>query len=430
MTMSRNRENKGFSLVELAIVIVIVGLIVTIGFKLVAPLVERTKRTAANETINAALESIIGFAEVNGRLPEEIDDPDDPDEFPNTVRNFTDTWGKDFIYIPEPNLTDDDSICARNNTSLSVESPAGTAGDVAFVLVSSGPNLNIQTDFTKTDPDSIVVYGQGVIGIDDYATGLHREEPYQDIVKWMVLPELRVRAGCFGSPLKILTVEIPSAFVLTDYDADIFAVEGIPWDDTSTGPPTTSDVDVEDDYEWCVMDDAPSGLEWLCNGTLIKSPSCTFDGTGPTEDWNTCTSLNLFGIPDADGTSSLDVFVRDDADNITSRTFGISISEVGGLSIFETYRVWNTGGSTKDFEGKHLLAATACENISDGDEITALTGLLASGSTIEKFDSGSSCGTGGGELMNYIHAIFADNNQDGCVAFHSSSTFNDYTCPL
>ncbi|MDO8281796.1 MAG: prepilin-type N-terminal cleavage/methylation domain-containing protein [Thermodesulfovibrionia bacterium] len=411
------KRNKGFSLVELSIAIVIVGILIAMGMKMLIPLVERTKRAATREAVDAAVAAVIGFAETNNRLPSDL-------EFPGVVRNSKDVWGKDLIYLHDINLEVADSVCARNTTGISLKTcassgcatPVDTTGDVAFLVLSGGANQNVQTN---TGVSPVKVYNMGLPGIDDYAAVLNRPEAYDDIVERVVLPELRVKTGCLGSLLNILTIEIPSGFVLSDYITNIFASGGVAWDDSVATP---GDTDTADDYRWCVTGTLPIGLSYVCNGTLAVSASCAWDAATATETgtWQQCTHLEISGAPTEDGAFSLPVFVRDNADNTAQRTFGMSISQVVGLHICTDYRVWN-----QESASRYFVNGGGCYDIATGGEITTVAtgGLLQNGEVIVRH-TGGGCG-GSDASINYNQAIFADNNADCCVNHDQS----DKTCP-
>jgi prepilin-type N-terminal cleavage/methylation domain-containing protein len=408
-------RSKGFSLVEMAIVMVLFGILFVIGSKLTGPLVDTFKRNQTIKTVDAAIEAVVGFAEVNNRIPA-------VSEFPDVVRNSSDIWGNDLTYLPDSDLTAADSVCERSNTGITLQScgdvvcttPVDTTDNIAFIVLSGGSNQNVQTE-TSSSP--VKVYTLGLTGIDDFTTDLNRPEPYDDILKWVVLPELRVRSGCMGSPLKILTMELPSGFMLSTYSSNIFADGGVPWDDTVASP---GDSDSDPDYRWCVTEDTPAGLDYECNGTLAVSADCDWDGATETGTWQYCTSLEISGEPTEDGAFSLPVFVRDNADNVAQRTFGMSISLTIGLNICDTYRVWNKSGSSEYFDNHG-----GCYSISSGDEITdaATGGELGNDDVIERHSAGG-CSSQEAAI-SYFQSIFADNNADCCVNFDQS----DRTCP-
>ncbi len=422
MIESKVKIKDGFTLVELALVMVIIGILIVGGLKMLGPLVKRVKRTSAIETINAGVEAVAGFAEVNDRIPLDFA------EFEGVVRNSTDVWGEDLVYIPASDLTAVNSICERNSTDLTIEfcedaacAVSNITEDVAYLILSGGSNMNIQTDTTLT---SVKVYDYGMFGVDDYASGLNRAEPYDDVLKWVVLPELRVKAGCLGGQIKILNTEIPSSYVLTAYETDIFALDGVPWAD---GDASSGDADEDTDYRWCVEEAAPSGLSYACNGLLADSSAtgCSYDIDTSTEtgSWNQCTNLTIAGNPDLEGAYSLPVYVRDDAGNITNRTFVLSISVIAGIHLCDEYMVWNNINSSRDY-----TIDGGCYTIGALDEITgAASGLgLNSGETILQHDGSSgSCASGSPLFIRYTDAVLADNNMDCCVVFD----LTDKVCP-
>lgn len=89
------RQSKGFTLIEIAIALVIIGLLIGLGASLIGPLTKRAKITETKDTLNAAVESVIGFAAKNNRLPTNT-------EFPQAVRNPNDSWTKPLVYFLIP----------------------------------------------------------------------------------------------------------------------------------------------------------------------------------------------------------------------------------------------------------------------------------------------------------------------------------------
>jgi prepilin-type N-terminal cleavage/methylation domain-containing protein len=62
-------DNKGFTLIEIAIVLVIIGIIAGGGVSLMGMLSERKTRNETMEYLNEARVALINFAKINGRLP-------------------------------------------------------------------------------------------------------------------------------------------------------------------------------------------------------------------------------------------------------------------------------------------------------------------------------------------------------------------------
>ncbi len=321
--------DKGFTLIELAIVLVIMGLLVGMGAGLVGPLTKRAKVYETKEIMNAAVESVVSFGASSNSLP-------DAAEFTSTVRTPNDTWTRPLNYIFDSNLTG--GICGRRSTNITVNicpdagcSSPQAINDVAFIILSSGENYNNQTEGDPT-ATTINVYTQGV-DIDNYATDMSRTEPYDDIVKWITLGELRIKTGCVGPQIKILNNELPSGKDGSPYSADVYADSGVPFADSS------SDTDSQPDYEWCWLPDPdplknpPAGITFTCDislGSLSSSSTCGLT----TGTWQRCTSLSLGGPPSAPNNYKLTFFTRDNSDpsgtndNIAQKTIVLTINNL------------------------------------------------------------------------------------------------------
>jgi prepilin-type N-terminal cleavage/methylation domain-containing protein len=55
------KKDKGFTLIEIAIVLIILGLLVGLGAGLIGPLTKRAKLIESRELMDAAMESIISY---------------------------------------------------------------------------------------------------------------------------------------------------------------------------------------------------------------------------------------------------------------------------------------------------------------------------------------------------------------------------------
>ncbi|MBZ4648689.1 MAG: uncharacterized protein JG760_940 [Desulfomicrobiaceae bacterium] len=143
---------RGFTLVELAIVLVVLGLIAAMVMPTLKSGILRGKMSEARATLQAVRDGVIGVAQANSRI------------LPATLAPLgapKDPWGNAIRYRRDPNLTGD--VCAANATSGTFVSPEGqTIADVAFVVASSGPDfqedaaLNASTDARQADDDLIL----------------------------------------------------------------------------------------------------------------------------------------------------------------------------------------------------------------------------------------------------------------------------------
>jgi prepilin-type N-terminal cleavage/methylation domain-containing protein len=146
------KNRKGFTLIELAIVLVIIGALVGVGASIMGPLTKRAKLIETRNIMDAAVESLISYGAANDKLPA-------TGSFSSTVKNPNDAWTKSLYYILDTNLTDTSvgGICGRKTTDLTLEicpdtgcsSPTSTINNVAFIILSSAGNYNNQTAGTQ-----------------------------------------------------------------------------------------------------------------------------------------------------------------------------------------------------------------------------------------------------------------------------------------
>lgn len=417
------KHQKGFTLIEIAIVLVIVGLLIGMGASLMGPLTQRVKNNETKEIVNAAVESLQSYGASNNELP-------DTASFPTVVRKPDDVWGKSLYYLLDDNLTDSTigGICGRKSTDLTINicsdagcsSPAAIS-NVAFIVLSSGGNFNNQTAGTQSviSSTTINLYDIGV-SMDNYTTDMNRVEANDDIARWITIDELRAKAGCVGAQLRIINNELPYGFQGSTYSASMFADGGVPFADGA------GDTDTEVDYEWCWQEDpinnSPSGINFSCDGAIAFSATCNLI----TGTWEQCTSLIISGAASATGSYKLTFFARDENDssgtddNIAQKAFVLTINPTATAGGCSDYRVWNnTSGPNRDFN-----IDSNCITISNGSEITT-TYLLNSGETMTRHTTSN--GSCGGSLTSLIYnsAVTADSDGDCCVYFDAT----DRTCP-
>lgn len=321
-------KSAGFTIIEIAIVLVVIGLLVTLGISLIGPLTKRVKYTESKEIVNAAVESINSYAAGNNKLP-------DTSGFSTAVRNSNDAFSKALVYIYDSNLAASpatkDTICGRKTTSYTICRDASCTAatnipNVAFVVISGAENYNIQAGtltggVCPSGQTCVKVYESGTQNIDDYPTDVSRQEDYDDIVKWATLDELRTKAGCKGAQLKIVNNELPSGRVGSSYSVTFFADAGVSFADGL-------DSGTDPDYEWCWSSASTlTDLTFTCNGALAKSSTCSPSPSVGT--WNQCTSIVISGIPNGApgaGSHNIKVYVRDNGGNTDQKPFVLTIN--------------------------------------------------------------------------------------------------------
>jgi prepilin-type N-terminal cleavage/methylation domain-containing protein len=197
-------QANGFTLVEMAIVLVLVGILISVGASMIGPLTKRAKLSETRETINGSVEAVIGFAAPRNRLPDLTASPSTTSFWTN-VRTRNDAWVRQLVYVFDNNLAT--SICNRTTTNITIRecnNAACTAptvvNNVAFLVLSGGDNANNQSygSLAISAPTTINTYPVG-IQVDNYAGDFTRAtDEYDDIAKWVPLSELQAKMGCIG----------------------------------------------------------------------------------------------------------------------------------------------------------------------------------------------------------------------------------------
>ncbi|MDX2453415.1 type II secretion system protein [Desulfosarcina sp.] len=334
----KNRQ-AGFTIIEMAMVMVIIGLIVGFGASLIGPLSIRAKRIESTETVDAGAEAVVGHAAANrGVLPTAA-------QFPGVIKKRNDAWSRPVQYIYDSVLADGNpttgDMCTRRTTRITLRqcpdaacSAPVSVANVAFLVLSGGENFNNQTagSLAVNAATVIDVYPNGVGDVDGYAADLNRVEPFDDILQWATLDELRGKIGCRGPQLAIMNNELPPGRTTSPYSAAVYVDGGVPF---AAGG----------DYLWCVETPtgaAPSGLN-VRNHTDTGNIGFDTDGAVLAESsavWTRADHLLINGTPTVAGSFLLTVWVRDNSnpgndaacaggaslDNCTSRSFVLTVN--------------------------------------------------------------------------------------------------------
>jgi prepilin-type N-terminal cleavage/methylation domain-containing protein len=309
-------NHRGFTLIELSIVLVIIGILIGLGANMVGPLTTFAKVRETRDMMDADLQSIVSWASSRNMLP---NTGATETGFKQVAKSSQDAWKQDFIYLYDGNLSPavsptKDTICGRRSTVLKLALDATTTVEnVAFAIFSKADNDSFQS--TKAD-NSVPVSGAIADTVKTYTTGKN-----PDIVRWVTLDELRSKIGCQGAPLKILNNELPSGKVGDSYNAMLTADGGVL------------------PYSWCIeaatATPLPTNLVFSTTTPALPlqttASSCTSLGEA---NWGPSTTLSISGIPSA-GTQnsySFTVYVRDNNDatasndNIAQKTFVLTVN--------------------------------------------------------------------------------------------------------
>jgi len=352
----------GFTLVELAIVLVIVGLLIGMGASLIGPLTRRAKLNETRNTVKEVYETISGFATANKRLPALLTD---------LSAKTRDSYNNILLYYPAPGLTAS-NLCTTQGTYLTLNDMGSNKTNVAFVILSQGENRCNQTGtgspfaIADTDVSTACTDGSGSPG-------------YDDIVMYMDINTLRQQ---MCNPFRIVTDSLPTGTEELAYPSTTLdATDGTPqippsyntWAVSSgalpagltlsnlgviSGTPTAGGsfgftVSVSDlegrpatkNFSLTINPNDPRiTTEFLNYGTVNEAyPSATLSATGGRSPYTwavTSGSLpaglalnagtgEISGTPTTAGTSSFTVRVTDAGSRTASKTLSIAINPAG-----------------------------------------------------------------------------------------------------
>jgi len=213
-------KKSAFTLVELSIVLVIIGLLVGGSFKVLKIMRDRAQISRAQDDVKVAKEAVIGNAILNGNtLP-------DPDFFKKNLSPVKDNQHPLF-YADDANLQKTD-ICAFSSTNLKVVTPVKTVNNVAFVVASEGANHNMQTAL-KDDGDgnfSVHTYTYAT-KVDDNTSPVNIADNYDDITDWVTLAQLQKELQCSSKPFAFINQSLPTAEVNEAYNATLYVENNV-----------------------------------------------------------------------------------------------------------------------------------------------------------------------------------------------------------
>ncbi len=193
-------RNKGFTLVEMAVVVVILGLMAALILPGIFKTIERNRLERGRAGIEALKNEVIGYlstfsADANKKLPLDSE----IDEF----RHYLDPWGRPAAYYYDENLLNDSdpsrqSVCEALSTNLSIQKNSEPQiNNIAFILVSSGKNMHQETSYAAGPPQLVTYH--------DHGQPLGQYE-YDDLVAYVSLAELKGKVctgGGGGGPTTI-----------------------------------------------------------------------------------------------------------------------------------------------------------------------------------------------------------------------------------
>jgi prepilin-type N-terminal cleavage/methylation domain-containing protein len=289
----------GFTLVELSLVLVIVGMLAGLGGAMVGPLTAFVKTRETRDLQDATLQSITSWGSSHNAIP-------DLAGFPGVAKSPNDAWGRSFSYLYDAELfaaaPTKDTICGRRSTPLTLVSsdPVATISNVAYVILSGAGNATLSATLNGSWNGTPI---NGIISGSGAATGtLSVPGPNGNLVRWVTLDELRAKVGCQGAPLRIVNNELPAGAVATPYTVTLVADGGVP---LAANPAT---------FKWCVTI-LPAGFTQTGG---VQNASCL--GL-PESSWAAASSgltISFAGNAAATGAYPITVVARDNADSLAT----------------------------------------------------------------------------------------------------------------
>lgn len=196
---SINRQ--GFTLIELSIVLVILGLIVGTVAPLIISMTKKNKLSSGRQLVTTARDEIKGDFIRNRTLATNL----------NNIGHSIDPWQNRLVYIPAPDLAGID-LCrwlaeGTGQTGLSVcldgDCTTNKKENIAFVVASIGHNFNRQLETpVNSDGNSadleVRLYSYGT-AIDRYTTPPDindATDQFDDIVQYVSVDELTQLVNC------------------------------------------------------------------------------------------------------------------------------------------------------------------------------------------------------------------------------------------
>ncbi|MFT5700360.1 MAG: prepilin-type N-terminal cleavage/methylation domain-containing protein [Desulforhopalus sp.] len=191
----------GFTLIELSIVLVILGLIVGTVAPLIISMTKKNKLSSGRQTVTTARDEIKGDFVQNRILATNL----------NNVGHTVDPWQNSLVYLPAPHLAGQD-LCTwlaggTDQTGLSVcldgDCINNKKENIAFVIASIGHNFNrqletpVNLDGNSTDLEARL-YSYGT-EIDRYTIAPDLNDgtdQFDDIVQYVTVDELTQLISC------------------------------------------------------------------------------------------------------------------------------------------------------------------------------------------------------------------------------------------
>ncbi len=194
-------SKKGFTLIELAIVLVILGILLVAGIGIVGILVKNQKFNETKAVVNKACKAIEGYSISYKKLPSDLNSLGIPTK---------DSYTNDLVYAIAPNMDTFDFCNNKPSNWLNLDDN-GISKNIAFIVYSKGANMHDETN-TGSNSYQTKPYGTDV--------GTYK---YDDIVCYGDINFLREK-GC--EAFEITTNSLPEGMQYLPYPTVSFQISG------------------------------------------------------------------------------------------------------------------------------------------------------------------------------------------------------------
>ena len=342
-------EKKGFSLIEMAFVLIIVSIILGMGTGLYVTFVKWNKKKTTSETLKKLSTNVIGCLSSND---------EGFDTFP--VTGTKDAYLQNVVFIGSEKLKKDflsshnATVCDVKNSELSFkdEYANSTINNVAFVLFSKGEDYQSDTYCNSTKVEN-----------NTFCSGVVKGNSSKDLYAVVTLDEVKNHIGCLDNPIRFFPLYLPVGVVGESYSASITASGGIK------------------PYNWCYSGKLPNGISISPNSVC---PS-----------YQQADEINLSGTPNSAGNSKITVCVKDsNSPEPYSRCmeFAITVNLLSGNGTGNSSNMSNcTNFKLHVFaENKSITSVKyhySFMSLHNGISIISISGHLGAGDTFSRIEN-------------------------------------------
>lgn len=196
---------KGFSLIEMAVIVIIVGVLLATFLPRMLGTIKGGVVKDSRNSVRHARDEIIGYAVINNVLPAATADW----EVPDSIANREDAWGQRLLYlwahnssVADPGDLVNNNICGHADTDISVTQGGTTTPDVGFIVLSKGQNMLCDIQGFPGSGASHPCAGAGSFTAGVLAHGSdsleNPGEDFDDIVEYVTLAHLKDKLNCQG----------------------------------------------------------------------------------------------------------------------------------------------------------------------------------------------------------------------------------------